>query len=360
MDPVCRTYDRRHRDNSRLEELNFAGIPLICDIMKIAAFTGYSRKQKISDKLTYTQEVAPLNIGWKSLVWSFMALVLLLSVPTPLNALTLFLLMTPFVVLFTLLKPLVFAGHAVAIGAGAFVLSGAYGPLALTLMIFFLVPSIVMGFLYKKRRKARSVVLAGFIVILAQLLLELVLFSLQFRIDLSAELASMLQDSLIQFETRGMFPTGWAADTATVVGNAIVTMLPMLLILSSFLFAIITHGLTRLALRRSGIEVPGLPQAKTWRLPRSLVWYYLIALIISYAVPQEGNGFWTVVSANLVPILRYAFTIQAIGFFFFLADAKKWSKVVPVLISVPLVLFPPFYLIGLLDVAFPLRRYFVK
>lgn len=306
------------------------------------------------------QGVTPLNIGWKSLVWSFIALLLLLSIPTPLNALTLFLLMTPFVILFTTLKPAVFAGHAAVIAAAAFLLSGAYGPLALTLMIFFLVPSIVMGFLYKKRRKAWSIVLAGFLVILAQLLLELVLFSLQFRIDLSAELASLIQSSLNQFETSGMMPAGWAANTASDLGDAIVTMLPLLLLLSSFLFAIITHGLTRAAMSRAGVQLPALPQAKTWRLPRSLVWYYLIGLVISYAVPADGGGFWTVVSANLVPLLRFAFTVQAIGFFFFLADARKWSKVVPVLIAVPIVLFPPFYLIGLLDVAFPLRRYFVK
>ena len=52
--------------------------------------------------------------------------------------------------------------------------------------------------------------------------------------------------------------------------------------------------------------------------------------------------------------------VQAIGFFFFLADVKRWNRAVPVLLSVPVLLFPPFYLIGLLDVAFPLRRYFAK
>jgi hypothetical protein len=68
----------------------------------------------------------------------------------------------------------------------------------------------------------------------------------------------------------------------------------------------------------------------------------------------------TVVAANLEPLLRYAFVVQAIGFFYFLADVRRWSKAVPVLIAIPLILFPPFYLIGLLDTAFPLRRYFEK
>ena len=289
-----------------------------------------------------------------------MSLLLLLSMLTPLKALTIFAIMTPLVILFTMLRPLVFAGYTVAIGAAAYVLSGSYGLVALMMLIFFLIPSIMMGYLYKKRKKAWHVLLGGFIVLLAQLLLELVLISSQLGFDLSREFAEMFKDSLTQFETSGMFEAGWAAETASALGDAIVTMLPMLLLLGAFLFAVITHGLARWGLRRSGIEVPGLAQAKTWRLPRSLVWYYLIALVISYAVPAEGNGFGTVIVANLVPVLRFAFVVQAIGFFFFLADAKRWHKSVPVLLAVPVVLFPPFYLIGLLDVAFPLRRYFAK
>lgn len=297
--------------------------------------------------------------GWKSLIWSAVALMLLLSIPTPLNALTIFLIMTPLVILITQLKPLAAAGHMALIGIAAFVLGGGYGPFALTMMIFFLVPSIAMGFQYKKRKKAITVVLTGFFVVLAQLLIELVLLSLQFRLDLSSELSALMQRSLQQFETGGVFPAGWAEETAGQLGRAFVTMLPLLLVLVSFLFAIVTHGLARLALRRTGIEVPGLPQAKTWKLPISLVWYYLIALIVSYLIPEQGSGYWAVVTANLIPLLRYAFMVQAIGFFF-LADVKKWPKAVPVLIAVPVVLFPPFYLIGLLDAAFPLRRYFVK
>lgn len=303
-----------------------------------------------------------MNIGLKPLVWSAAALVLLLSAATPLSAATLFLLMTPFVVLFLTLKPAAFAVHAALIGAAAFLINGSYGPLTLTLMIFFLVPSIVMGILYKKRKKARSVLLAGFLVILAQLLLELVLFSLQFRIDLSAEMATLIQASLSQFETEGALPPGWAADTANSLSDMIVTMLPTFLLAYSFLYAVITHGLTRLSFRISGVELPGLPQAKTWRLPRSLVWYYLAALILGFALPQ-GGGLWSAIAANLMTVLQYVFIVQAIGFFFFIADAKRWPRGAPVLISVPFVflsLFTPLYLIGLLDAVFPLRRYFAK
>jgi uncharacterized protein YybS (DUF2232 family) len=300
-----------------------------------------------------------LNIGWKSLAWSAAALLLLLTLSTFMNVVTGFLIMTPFIVLFNMLRPKIFALHVILIGVIAYFLSGAYGPIVLTLAFFFLVPSIAMGHLYKKGSPARTAILVGFIIILVQLLLELVLFATQFNIDLTAELTSQLTESLKQLEAAGFSPAGWTTETSIAFVASIVNMLPMLLLLMVFLFTIVTHGLSRLALRTVDIQASALPQAKTWRLPKSLVLYYLIAMVASFFISQDG-GYWYVVVSNLVPILHIVFAVQAIGFFFFLADAKKWSRVVPILLSIPVFLFPPFYLIGLLDVAFPLRKYFVK
>lgn len=301
-----------------------------------------------------------MNNGWKSLAWSAAALLLLLTLSTPLNVITTFLIMTPFIVLYTMLKPKIFAVHMVSIGLIAFLLSGAYGPIVMTLAFFFLIPSLAMGHLYKKGSSARTAVLVGFIVVLVQLLLELVLFSVTFDIDLSAELASLLTENLKQLENGNLFPAGWAADTAKEFSDTVLNVLPMLLLLSAFLFTIVSHGLSRWALRTVDIQAPALPQAKTWRVPKSLVFYYLIAIIASLFIPVEEGGYWSVAASNLVPILRFVFTVQAIGFFFFLAAAKGWHKSVPILIAIPVLMFPPFYLVGLIDAAFPLRKYFVK
>ncbi|KIL36296.1 hypothetical protein SD71_08470 [Cohnella kolymensis] len=297
-----------------------------------------------------------MKIGWKPLIWSAAALLLLLSIPTPFIVITMFMIMTPFVVLFTTLSPARFAAHVIAIAAAAFFLLGGYGPIALTIGLFFLVPSLAMGLFYKKGSPARTAILAGFVVILAQFLLELVLFSVQFDIDLSAELSGLLTTSLQQLGSDALLPQGWTVD---MLSESFITWLPTVILFFAFLFAVITHGLSRLALRTAGFEAPALPPAKTWRLPRSLVFYYLVAIIASFVVPENG-GYWEVVIANLLPILQFAFIIQAIGFFFFLADAKRWPSIAAVLLSVPLFLFPPLHLIGLIDAAYPLRRYFVK
>ena len=269
--------------------------------------------------------------------------------------------MTPFVVLYTMLRPGAFAAHVVPIAALAFVLSGSYGPIVLTLGLFFLIPAIVMGHLYKKGSPARTVLLVGFGVILAQLLVELGLFTWQFDIDFSAELKSIWADSLNQLETNGMFEPGWANKTSQAFADAIVDALPMLLLLSAFLFAVTTHWLSRKALRTVGIEAPAMPQAKTWMMPRSLVLYYLVATIVSFALTEDSGEYWKIAIANLIPVLQFLFIIQAIGFMFFIVDAKRWPRFAAFALCVPLLLFSqPLFLLGLLDIAFPLRKYFVK
>ncbi|WP_229263980.1 DUF2232 domain-containing protein [Cohnella cholangitidis] len=299
-------------------------------------------------------------MSWKSLAWSAAAVLLLLTLATPLNFITLFLVMTPFVVLYTLLQPKSFILHLIPIALAAFLLSGGMGPIVVTLAFFFLVPSVAMGHLYRKGKTARLAVTAGFVIVLAQLLLELVLFSVMFDIDLQAELTSMLTENFKQFEAAQIVNQGWAVETARAYGDAIIQMMPMLLLISALFITIVTHGLSRLALRTVNIQAPALPQAKTWKVPRSLVFYYLIAFIALLVMPEESSGYWSIVISNLFPILQIVFVVQAIGFFFFVADAKKWPKVVPLLLCIPLLLFPPLHIIGLIDAALPLRKYFVK
>jgi len=300
-----------------------------------------------------------LNTALKSLAWSAVALLMLLSVATPLSGITIFLLMTPMVVLYTMLRPVSFAIHIVVIAALAFLIMGGSGAIALTFGFFFLVPSIVMGHLYKKRTAAKTVVTVAFVILLAQLVTELTLFSVQYDIDFTAQLASFLDQRIQELQASDLLTGDWTG-TAQAFGEAVVRLLPMLLMLCSFLLAIVTHGLSRKVLAWSGIVVPGLTPMRNWMLPKSTVLLYVIVWIIQFSMPAGSPNFWAVASDNAVPVLDFLFRIQALAFFFYLAHQKKWSNVVPILIAIPLFLIQPLYLIGLLDTAFPLRRYFDK
>ncbi|MBB6735724.1 DUF2232 domain-containing protein [Cohnella zeiphila] len=305
-----------------------------------------------------------MKIGWKSVAWSAAALLLLLSIPTKLVVVTLFLLMVPVVVLYTVLKPASFALHLIGIGIAAYLLLGTYSLVSLTFGLFFLIPSIVMGHMYKKHLSARTIITATSLILLAQLLVELVIFSVQYDMDLSSQLSTLFEEGLLQLQTSAsgaLLPADWAHTTAASLSDAITKMLPSLLVLTSFLLAAIGHIFTRQSLKLIGVVAPAMTPMKNWRLPRSLIFFYLIAIIITISVSPDSGSFWSLSAFNAVPVLRFAFTAQAIAFFFYLADAKKWPRIVPILIAVPLVMFPQtFYLIGLIDTAFPLRKYFVK
>ncbi|MNW62740.1 hypothetical protein D3C86_2017060 [compost metagenome] len=66
------------------------------------------------------------------------------------------------------------------------------------------------------------------------------------------------------------------------------------------------------------------------------------------------------ISDNLLPLLRIAFIIQTIGFLFFLVYERKWSKVVALLLAIPVILMPGLWIIGIVDLAFPLRELVTK
>jgi uncharacterized protein YybS (DUF2232 family) len=259
--------------------------------------------------------------------------------------------------LYTTLSKRSFALHlAVVYAIGTVVL----GPAALIVGVFFLIPSIVMGHFYRKGVPARKVLTAVILTMLGESMLELVLADQWFNFSLIHEIRSMITDTVDSLSSEGLMPSTWTAEVTESYIQNLVHSIPMALIVVSFVFAIIAHAIAGKVLRSSGVDVPKLQQPHKWMLPRFFVLYYLIVLLVDMAVPNNGASFMTVMLHNLVPLMQLAFSIQAMGFFFFIAHERKWNKAIPVLLSVVVAVFPPFSLIGVLDAAFPIRRAFKK
>lgn len=304
------------------------------------------------------QEVNGLVFGLKSVFWSVAAFVLLMTMSVPLlNVLTVTLMMVPYVVLYTTLSKKAFVLHLLPVWLAAYLILGLP---ALIIALFFLIPGIVMGHLYRRRSPVKTVITAVIVTMIGQTLLELLLFNLILNVSLVDELGNMIRTITEQLRAQGMLPVTWSADLTELMVRTTVQSIPQTLLLMGFVYTVITHYLARRALARMGVSVNGFPPAKDWMLPRILVIYYLIATILELTVSKDSGSFMAVAVLNLVPLLQFAFKIQAIGFFFFLADQRKWPKVVPLLIAVPVLLLPPSSFIGVIDVAFPIRKSFRK
>lgn len=299
-----------------------------------------------------------MKTGLKPLLWSGAAFLLLVLLAVPLlNLAALLFMMVPYVVLYTTLSRGSFLLHLLPVWLLAGLIAG---PAVLIIGLFFLVPAVVIGHLYKSGAPAGKVIRMGTIVILALLMLELMLFQMVFDISLLNEMSHTIRSTFDSMQEQNLMAPGWDSEFIDMLIQRVIHMIPLTFIVLAFVYTVFSHYVSRRAVIRGGLDVPPFPKAKDWRLPRVLVIYYLIAYVIDLFIKPGDDSFLAVALMNLVPLLGYVFAIQAIGFFFFIAHEKKWSKAVPILIAIPVLLLPPLSLIGVLDTAFPIRKSFTK
>lgn len=299
-----------------------------------------------------------MKTGLKPVLWSFVALLLLMSIAVPLlNVLTVMFMMVPIVVLYAILPKTSFAIHLIIPFALA---TWVIGLPVLIVGLFFVLPSIAMGIMYKMKSRASSVIRTVTLVVLAQMMLLLLISETMLDTSIIGELSSMIRTTVTDLTAQGLLPKEWNSDTTEMMIRTIVNAIPLTFMMTSLLYAILTQYLARRIVNNSGLEVPAFTKAKDWRLPRLLVFLYLITYVMQMFTSSTSETYFAVALTNLVPLLGYVFSIQTIGFFFYLAYHRKWNGAVPILIAIPVLLFPPLCLIGLLDTAFPIRKSFVK
>lgn len=302
-----------------------------------------------------------MKFRWTSVAWSVVYLLLLLSLSTPFLIITTLFMIVPAALLFTMLNTRQFIAHIVPVLLIVTLIS----PMYLWIAAYFMIPALVMGRWYKKRASASSTLLAGAVTILGEFLLLLLLGTTLFQFDLTEyvnDVLKMATEPMAQLGTTNplMSDFSFSSEQVRQISHLTVQMIPMTLIISSFVIAVITHSIARPILNSMGYAVPKLKPARDWRLPRSFIWYYLAGVLIQLIFSGSESGFMLMIAANLLPLLRIGFMIQAIGFFFFVADVYKWNKALPILLAIPVIMFPPLRIIGIIDLVFPLRDYVTK
>ncbi|OKP88074.1 DUF2232 domain-containing protein [Paenibacillus sp. P32E] len=302
-----------------------------------------------------------MKFRWTSVAWSIAYLLLLLSLSTPLLIITTLFMIIPAVVLFTTLNTKQFILHILPV----LLIVGLITPVYVLIAVYFLIPALVMGRWYKKRSSAMSTLLAGMITILGEFLLLLLLGTALFNFDLTTYVNDVLQMVNSPLSELGasnplISELKLSSEDVNTISHMTVQIIPMTLIISSFMIAVITHSIVRPILNSMEYAVPRLKPARDWRLPRSFIWYYLLGVVLSLMFGGSDSGFMPMISDNLLPLLRIGFIIQAIGFLFFLVYERKWSKVVALLLSIPVIFMPGLWIIGIVDLAFPLRELVTK
>lgn len=292
-----------------------------------------------------------------TVAWSVIYLLLLLTLLTPLRIITVFLLIVPGAVLFSSLP---FKGFLVHVIPVLFIIA-LLDVYSLLPAIYFLIPSIMMGRIYKKGGPAFQALMTGMGIILAELLVVLFIATYSFGFDLSQYLRDQaaISASIVQqvLSTNPMFSNmNWTAEDTQKLGTMLIGKIPYVLIVTSFLLAVITHALARPALSSLDVPVRKMKPAREWRLPRALIWYYLLAIVIEWIAGSSDSSWIQMVSISMLPLIHACFIIQTIGFVYFWTHSRKMSPVIALLLSLVVLVFQPLRIIGIIDLAFPLRE----
>ena len=132
--------------------------------------------------------------------------------------------------------------------------------------------------------------------------------------------------------------------------------MPSSITIAVFALAFIMIAVILPILKRLKVEVPKFAPFRDMRLPRAILWYYLIVLSINLFIQPEFGTALYVVILNLSMILWVLLTLQGISFIHYTIDTFNYPtylKVLATILAIPLYSFV--VLIGIVDLGFNLR-----
>jgi uncharacterized protein YybS (DUF2232 family) len=241
--------------------------------------------------------------------------------------------------------------------------------MSLPLALAYGTTGAVIGYLIQKQKNMGILFITGTLVFLINLILIYVTSIVLFEVDMITEMIELMRESLnISADLLKNF--GNAQDSEKLLEqfnnglNLIKTLIPTLFVLSSFFIVFIMQLVSFPIIKRFGIKVEKWKSFKEISLPKSLLYYFLLTLLLSMFMNPEEGTFWYMAIINLTYILQFLMVLQGYTFMFYYFDKKGISKAISITIGIVAFLIPIFlYIIGILgiiDLGFDLRKGFNK
>ncbi|MED2932631.1 YybS family protein [Bacillus wiedmannii] len=236
-------------------------------------------------------------------------------------------------------------------------------PMNLVKTTMFGLIGIVLGYMYKKQKKPVEILMAGTLAYLIGIMLIYVASIKFFNIDLMKKMQNMLNESMAQSEkivtAAGMPISKEQKELFAQFNDVLQTLFPSLLVMVSVCFSWITVMISGSVLRKLKHDVIPWPKFKDIQLPKSIVWYYVIFILLSTFIKVEPTSYLHMVFSNLYVIFALLLVLQGLTFIAFLAHSKGFTKGVPIIsfivcMFIPM-LFPLVTILGIIDLGISLR-----
>lgn len=289
------------------------------------------------------------------------AMLLLISMYVPiLGTVVTFALPLPFILLTIRYK---ISNAFVIFTAALFITVIVSQPMNLVKTTMFGLIGIVLGYMYKKQKKPVEILMGGTLAYLIGIMLIYVASIKFFNIDLMKQMQNMFNESMAQSEkivnAAGMPISKEQKELFAQFNDVLQTLFPSLLVMVSVCFSWITVMISGSVLRKLKHDVIHWPKFKDIQLPKSIVWYYVIFILLSTFIKVEPTSYLHMVFSNLYVIFALLLVLQGLTFIAFLAHSKGFTKGVPIIsfiacMFIPM-LFPLVTILGIIDLGISLR-----
>ncbi|KEK25642.1 YybS family protein [Bacillus gaemokensis] len=222
---------------------------------------------------------------------------------------------------------------------------------------------VALGYMYKKKKRPVEILLVGMLAYLFSFVLIYVVSIKLFNIDLIKQMQDVFKEGIEQSEkimkVAGAPITKEQKDLFGQFSDMIRVLLPSLLVMVSFVFSWITVLMAGNVLRRLKYTVTPWPKFRNMQLPKGIVWYYVILILLSMFMKVESGSYLDMAFSNLYAIFSLLLVFQGFSCIAFFVHLKGYPKAVPIIIFVLFLfvpmLFPLVTILGIIDLGFSLR-----
>ncbi|QKE74522.1 YybS family protein [Arthrobacter citreus] len=219
--------------------------------------------------------------------------------------------------------------------------------LGLTLVItsFSLLPvtlmystvGIAIGYLIKNERSKGEILLTSTFLYLIHTVLLYILSKAVFHIDIVKQNIDLLTEAIEKSKelsaSLGTKTNDDALNNLIHTIKLIPTLLPSLLLMTSFILAFLTQLVTFPLIRRLGYKIPKFKPFREFRLPVGFMWIFLIVMFVSFFQLTPGSFLNTAVT-NMIFVLQILLVIQGYASIYYFSYLKQFSKAIPTTILI--------------------------
>ena len=235
------------------------------------------------------------------------------------------------------------------------------GLLAVPISMIHALLGLVIGDAIRMKKSKLFMLLSTVIVLLATIVIQYVVVVLLFGVNPVKELLTIASNQYDQIgallERYNALPNNYDNTVAEIL-FMFETVIPSILIISVFLLVIVFINILLPVLKRLGLVVPKFPAYRNMKFPKSILWYYMVVIVVTFFVELEKGTFAFMVFANATLILRVLLILQGISFIQFYIHQQRWPKwlaFVATILAFPLQSIT--LISGIIDLGFNARLY---